>query len=65
MRNGMGPLLAGLLLQAGAARALTAEELVARNLEARGGAAKIAAIRSLRSTGTASFTFGDAKIDAQ
>ncbi|HKC60457.1 MAG TPA: hypothetical protein VKB92_10250 [Myxococcales bacterium] len=65
MRKRIELLLASVVLQAGAARALTAEELVARNLEARGGAAKIAAIRSLRSTGTASFSFGDAKIDAQ
>src|SRR5713226_2941125 len=65
MRNGIGVLLAGMLLQAGAARALTADELVARNIEARGGAAKLAAVRSLRLTGTASFTFGDNKIDAE
>src|SRR5712671_1382087 len=65
MRNGIGVLLAGMLLQAGAARALTADEVVARNIEARGGAAKLAAVRSLRLTGTASFTFGDNKIDAE
>jgi photosystem II stability/assembly factor-like uncharacterized protein len=65
MRKRIGLLLAGMLLEAGAARALTADELVARNLEARGGAAKLAAVRSLRLTGTASFTFGDNKIDAE
>jgi hypothetical protein len=65
MRNGIGLLLAGVLLGAGAARALTADEVVARNLQARGGAAKLAAVRSLRLTGTVSFTFGDNKIDAQ
>ena len=55
MRNSFW-LLLGALLQAGGARALTVDEVVARNLEARGGAAKLAAIRSLRLTGTASFT---------
>src|SRR5256885_11070947 len=65
MRQRIGVLLAGILLQAGAARALTADEVVARNLSARGGAAKIAAIRSLRLAGTASFSFGDNKVDVQ
>src|SRR5215470_16439566 len=65
MRNRIELLLAVLLVNAGAARALTADEIVARNLEARGGATKLAAIQSLRMTGTASFTFGDAKIDTQ
>jgi photosystem II stability/assembly factor-like uncharacterized protein len=63
MRN-VGLLLAGLYLQAGAARALTADEVLVRNQQTRGGAARLAAIRSLRFTGTASFTFGDTKIDA-
>jgi len=65
MRYGIGLLLAGALLEAGAARALTVDEVVARNLQARGGAAKLAAVRSLRLTGAASFTFGDNKIDAR
>src|SRR2546421_5481700 len=65
MRQRIGVLLAGILLQAGAASALTAEEVVARNLSARGGAAKIAAIRSLRLSGAASFSFGDNKVDVQ
>src|SRR6202023_3323228 len=37
--------------RAGAARALTVDEIVARNVEARGGAARLAAVRSLRLTG--------------
>src|SRR5437763_1814280 len=65
MRQRIGVLLAGILLQAGAASALTADEVVARNLSARGGAAKIAAIRSLRLAGTASFSFGDNKVEEQ
>ncbi|HYV66390.1 MAG TPA: hypothetical protein VE964_09115, partial [Myxococcales bacterium] len=65
MRNRIELLLAALLLHAGAARALSADEIVAKNLEARGGAARIAALQSLRMTGVASFTFGDAKIDTQ
>src|SRR2546425_2218652 len=65
MRNGIGLILAGALLQSGAARALTADEIVARNLAARGGAAKLAAVRSLRLAGTASFSFGDNKVDVQ
>ena len=37
------------------ARALTADELVAKNLEARGGAARLAALKSLRVTGKVIF----------
>jgi len=65
MRKQIGLVLVGALLQAGAARALTADEVVARNVAARGGAAQIAAVRSLRLAGTASFSFGDTKVDVQ
>ncbi len=40
----VGLLRAGLYLQAGAARALTVDEVLARNQQARGGAARLAAI---------------------
>jgi photosystem II stability/assembly factor-like uncharacterized protein len=43
----------------------TLDEIVARNIAARGGAARIEAIRSLRLTGTAVFGGGDFKIEAQ
>lgn len=36
----------------GIARAITAEELIDKNLEARGGAAKLAAVRSMHAVGT-------------
>ena len=51
MHKLIGTLAAAVLLQAGAARALTVDEIVARNVEARGGAARLAAVRSLRLTG--------------
>ena len=44
---------------------LTVDEIVASNLEARGGAARLAAIRSLRLTGKAVFGGGDFKIEAE
>lgn len=48
----------------GIARAVTAEELIAKNLEARGGAAKLAAITSMHAVGTVR-TFGgqEAKVE--
>ncbi len=49
---------------AAAPAALTADEVVAKNLAARGGADKLAAIRSLRLTGKAVFGFGDSTIEA-
>ena len=45
-------LLVGLTVSAGAARALTVNEIVARHIKARGGAERLKAIRSLRLTGT-------------
>jgi len=51
-------------LPAAPSRAMTADELVAKNIEARGGAARLDAIRSLRLTGRAVFRFGDAQIKA-
>ena len=46
------------------ASAWTADELVARHIEARGGAANLQAIRSLRLTGRAVFGEGDFAIEA-
>jgi len=43
---------------------LTVDEIVARNVAAHGGEAKLKAIRSLRLTGKASFSFGDNQIEA-
>lgn len=55
--------LCGLLLAvSGAASAITAEELIAKNLEAKGGRDAIKAIQSLHSTGKLSFT-GDFSVD--
>jgi photosystem II stability/assembly factor-like uncharacterized protein len=52
MHKRIGTLAAALLLlHAGAAHALTVDEIVARYVEARGGAARLAAVRSLRLTG--------------
>src|ERR1700687_5122821 len=55
---------AALCLPTDAARALTADEVVARHIQARGGMQKLGAIHSLRSTGKAVFGFGDAQIEA-
>ena len=47
------------------AHAVTAEELIAKNLEARGGAAKLAAVKSMHSTGTVRLGGGqEAKVEA-
>jgi outer membrane lipoprotein-sorting protein len=55
--------LSALLLAAsGAASAMTAEELIAKNLEAKGGLDAIKAIDSVRATGKLSFT-GDFSVD--
>jgi len=48
----------------GAAHALTRDEVLARHVAARGGAARLVAIRSLRLTGTVTFGGGDFKIEA-
>jgi photosystem II stability/assembly factor-like uncharacterized protein len=45
--------------------ALTVDEVVARHIEARGGAARIAAIKSLRLTGKAIFGGGDFSLNAE
>jgi photosystem II stability/assembly factor-like uncharacterized protein len=47
-----------------AARPMTVDEIVARSIEARGGAAKLAAIRSLRLTGKVQFGGGNFSIEA-
>ena len=52
MRNSAAPLLvACLLLPASGVYAITAEEIVAKNVEARGGAAALTSLKGLRRTG--------------
>src|SRR5947207_2567771 len=63
MRLAIAVVTAVLVFPAGA-RGLTVEEILAKNLEARGGAAKIDAIRSLRLTGKIVFGGGDNAIEA-
>jgi len=58
-------LSAFLCLQAGFLHAVTVDELVSRNVEARGGAARLQAIHSLRLTGTVVFGAGDGRIEAK
>ncbi len=64
MRLAVSAIAAALCLSVQPARAVTVDELVAKNLEARGGASKLDAIRSVRLTGKAVFGFGDAQIEA-
>ena len=46
------------------ASALTADELVAKNLEARGGAAKLHALKSMRASGKLRFDGGGGQVEA-
>ncbi len=46
------------------ARGWTADEIVARSIQARGGAQKLEAVHALRLTGKVVFGFGDAQIEA-
>lgn len=55
--------LLALLALAPAAHALSVDELVAKNLEARGGVEAIRAIQSLKSTGKMNFSGGDFSVD--
>ena len=64
MRIAVAFVAALLALPANSGRALTVDEIVARYVEARGGAAKLEAIRSLRMTGKARFGGGDSPIEA-
>lgn len=64
MRLTVSGFILAVCLPTAASFALTADEIVARSIEARGGAAKLQAIRSLRLTGKAVFGFGDAQIEA-
>ncbi|MGH9441496.1 MAG: hypothetical protein ACRD16_04425, partial [Thermoanaerobaculia bacterium] len=57
-------LLAALLILPGIARALTVDEIIAKNIDARGGEARLKAIQSLRLTGKAVFSFGDNTLEA-
>jgi len=61
VRNGLTATL--LLLVGSGAMALTVDELIGKNIEARGGIAKIRAIRTLRSTGTLQFSGGGFSVD--
>ena len=54
----MRVLLFALFALSGAARAVTLDELLAKNLAARGGAANVQKLQSLRLTGRAVFTGG-------
>ena len=63
MRFSITLLTALLTLPAGSARALTVDEIVARNIQARGGEAKLKAIQSLRLTGKVVLSFGDNAIE--
>ena len=53
------------ILPAAPARGLTADELVAKNLEARGGAARLDAIHSLRLSGKFTFGSGSSQVEAE
>ncbi|MEP7131907.1 MAG: sialidase [Acidobacteriota bacterium] len=64
MRSLSAAVAAVFLLASGAAGALTLDEVLARNLEARGGAARMQAVRSLRLTGKVVFGSGDGRIEA-
>ena len=64
MRFAVAVVAAFLALPAGSASALTMDEILARYVEARGGAAKIEAIKSLRATGKVVFGGGESAIEA-
>jgi photosystem II stability/assembly factor-like uncharacterized protein/outer membrane lipoprotein-sorting protein len=64
MRLVIAIVTAALCLPSNAASALTADEVIARYIEARGGLPKLGAINSLRLTGKAVFGFGDNQIEA-
>jgi hypothetical protein len=53
------------LLHPGLLQAMAADEFVIKHIEARGGLAKLAAIRLLRPTGTIVFGGGDGQIEAK
>ncbi|UXI68043.1 hypothetical protein [Tahibacter amnicola] len=61
IRHGLFALLAA--LAAGSAQAISVDELVAKNIEARGGLAKIQAIQSLRLTGRTQFSGGGFSVE--
>ena len=52
------------LLPPGQARAMTTDEIVAKAIEARGGLAKLTAVKSVRLTGKFQISFGDNNIEA-
>ncbi len=57
-------LLTAVLALPSSGRTLTVDEIVAKNIAARGGDAKLKAIHSLRLTGKAVFSFGDNALEA-
>src|SRR6266542_797148 len=64
MRFAIALMAALVSLPAEPARSLTVDEILAKYVEARGGLAKIEAIKSFRATGTVSFGGGDSAIEA-
>ena len=56
--------VAGVASAAAPAGALTVDEIVAKNIAAHGGEAKLKALKTLRLTGKTSFSFGDNQIEA-
>ena len=65
MRNLIGVVGALAVVLSGPARAMTADELVAKNLEARGGVARLRALKSMRMTGKAIFGGSGYSLEAQ
>jgi len=63
MRNLFLIAVVTLAVPVGTAHADTVDQILAKNLQARGGAAKLAAIKSIRLTGTVAFGGGDRRVD--
>jgi hypothetical protein len=63
MRIPIGLITALLCLIAGSARAMSVEELVAKNIEARGGLARIKALKSLKTTGKLQYGNGNFSLE--
>ncbi|MEO6327050.1 MAG: sialidase [Thermoanaerobaculia bacterium] len=65
MRKGTGLFAAVLFLASGGADAFTVDELVAKNVQARGGQARLQAVRSLRLSGRVVMGAGDESVAAE
>ena len=63
MRHASPALVVALCLAATGVRAMTADELIAKNIETRGGLARIQAITTIRATGVARLGRGDGVIE--